>query len=236
MLKKNEGGYPANSRGETYGSALLAGYNDNYMSSPVLLSAVGTGGVHGYVREADLNPYAATTQDAVAYMSKLEENRVLPLYDKEGKVIGTFVLDGSFISGTTAKELETAKASAAAKPRAETHKSVKLPKTEAELTALVKRSEANCPYQRNSKGETYGPVTIFGSVGYEPVWVTAISTDGDRGLVRTKDFLLAEPGALPVYDLEGKVIGEFLIEESESLAGYEPGMSMEEVRALMKER
>ena len=234
VLRKNEGGYPANSRGETYGSALLAGYNDNYMSSPVLLSAVGTGGVHGYVREADLNPYSATTQDAVDYMSKLEENRVLPLYDKDGKVIGTFILDGSFFSGTTAKELEAAKASAAAKPGAETRQSVKLPKTEAELTALVKRSEANCPYQRTSKGETYGPITMFGNVGYTPVWVTAVSTDGDHGVVRAKDFFLAEPGVLPVYDLEGKVIGEFLIEKPEPLTGYKPGMSIEEVKALMK--
>lgn len=236
VLKKNEDGYPANNRGETYGSALLAGYNDNYMMSPTLLSAVGTGGVHGYVREADLNPYAATTQDAVAYMSKLEKNRVLPLYDKEGKVIGTFVLDGSFISGTTDKELETAKASAAAKPGTKTRQSVKLPKTEAEFTALVKRSEANCPYQRTSKGETYGSFTMFGSVGYEPVWITVISTDDGPGLVRAKDLYRAEPGVLPVYDLEGNVVGEYLIEEPEPLAGYKPGMSIEEARALMKER
>ncbi|EOS67219.1 hypothetical protein [Oscillibacter sp. 1-3] len=94
------------------------------MLSPVLLSAVGTDGVHGYVREADLNPYVATRQDAIAYMSKLEENRVLPIYDKDGNVIGTFVLDGSFISGTAAKELERAKATAAAKPGAETRQSV----------------------------------------------------------------------------------------------------------------
>lgn len=236
VLKENKDGYPVNSQGETYGSALLAGYNGNYMMSPALLSAVGTGGIHGYVREADLNPYAATRQDAIAYMSKLEENRVLPLYDKDEKVIGTFILDGSFSSGTTAKELETAKASAAAKPGAETRQSVKLPKTETELAALVKRSEANCPYQRNSKGETYGPFTMLGSVGYTPAWVTAVSTDGDHGVVRAKDFFLAEPGVLPVYDLEGTVIGEFLIEEPEHLAGYKPGMSIEEVRALMKER
>ena len=56
------------------------------------------------------------------------------------------------------------------------------------------------------------------------------------GIVRTKDFLQAKPGSLPVYDLEGKVVGEFLIEESEPLPGYRSGMSVEEVEALMKER
>ena len=49
------------------------GYNDNYTMPPVLLSAVGSNGVHGYVREADLSPYLATRKDAVAYMSKLEK-------------------------------------------------------------------------------------------------------------------------------------------------------------------
>lgn len=73
LLEKSKDGFPANSAGETYGSALLTGYSRNYMMSPVLLSAVGTDGVHGYIREADLNPYVATRQDAVAYMSKLEE-------------------------------------------------------------------------------------------------------------------------------------------------------------------
>lgn len=236
ILKNNEDGYPTNCLGETYGSALLAGYNSNYMMSPILLSAVGTGGVHGYVREADLSPYLATREDAVAYMAKLEENRVLPLYDKDGKVIGTFVLDGSFTSGTTAKDLDRAKATAAAKPGVETRQTAKLPKTETEYAALVKRSEANCPYQRNSNGETYGSITMFGSVGYEPVWVTVISEGGDRGIARTKDFLQAKPGSFPVYDLEGKVIGEFLIEESEPLPGYRSGMSVEDVEALMKER
>ena len=122
-------------------------------------------------------------------MAKLEENRVLPLYDKDGKVIGTFVLDGSFTSGTTAEDLARAKAAVAAKPGVETRQTTKLPKTEMGYAALVKRSQANCPYQRNNNEETYGSITMFGSIGYEPVWVTVISEDGDSGIVRSKDFL-----------------------------------------------
>lgn len=236
MLKGNEDGYPVNSAGEPYGSALLTDYNRKYWVSPVLLSAVGTDGVHGYVREADLNPYVATRQDAVAYMSKLEENRVLPLYDKDGNVIGTFVLDGSFISGTTAKELESAKATAAAKPGAETRQSVKLPKTKAEFAALVKRSEANCPYQRTSKGETYGPDNSFGEVGYDPVWIPVVSTEDEEGFMRSKDFLTGGPGTYPVYNMDGEVIGEFVIKQSKPPAGYNPNMSLDEVQALVKEQ
>ncbi|WP_204791423.1 hypothetical protein [Oscillibacter sp. CU971] len=235
VLKENENGYPVNSLGETYGSALLVGYNDNYTMPPVLLSAVGSNGVHGYVREADLSPYLATRKDAVAYMSKLEKNRILPLYDRDGNVIGTFVLDGSFTSGTTTKELESAQAAAAAKPGAQTSQSVKLPTAKVELAKLAKRSQDNCPYQRNSKGETYGSSAAVGNVGYAPAWVTVVSTDGDQGVVQAKDFFLAKPGVLPVYDLEGKVIGEFLIEEFVPPSEYKPGMSMEEVKALVKD-
>lgn len=236
MLKGNEDGYPTNSAGEPYGSALLTDYNRKYWESPVLLSAVGTNGVRGYVREADLNPYVATRQDAVDYMSKLEENRVLPLYDKDGKtVIGTFILDGSFTSGTTEKELESAKAAAAAKPGAETRQSVKLPETKAEIATLVERSEANCPYQRTSKGETYGPDNSFGEVGYNPVWIPAVSTEDDEGFIRSKDLLTGGPGTYPVYDMEGKVIGEFVIKKFEPPAGYNPNMSLDEAKALVKE-
>lgn len=205
--KLDENGYPANELGETYGSALLQGCHDAYGTTPTLIAAVGMDGVHGYVREADLNPYLATRQETLKYMSKFEENRVLPLYSKNGDVIGTFVLNGSFTSGIRAKE--SAKPSVT-KPGAEV--STKLPKTKAELAALAKRSESRCPYQRNSKGETYGPFVMFGSVGYHPVWVTVLSLTGEDGVVRAKDFYLSKPGILPVYDLEGTVIGEFKID------------------------
>lgn len=80
VIQEHEDGYPRNDLNETYGSALLLGCgHEGYGFSPVLVSAVGTDGVHGHVREADLNPYLDTRKDAVEYMSKLEENRVPPL-------------------------------------------------------------------------------------------------------------------------------------------------------------
>lgn len=210
-IKEHEDGYPRNALGETYGSALFYGYGWGYGFSPVLVAAVGTGGVHGYVREADLNPYLETRMDAVEYMVKLEQNRVLPLYDKDGKVIGTFVLDGSFTSGTTEKELNAVKA-ATAKTVASTAEKVTIPTEKAALDKLAKRSEANCPYGRTEKGETYGNATQFGSVGYEPVWVTVVATDTKKeGLVRAKEFYYTSDDDLPVYDLKGNEIGVFSI-------------------------
>ena len=147
------------------------------------------------------------------------------------------MLDGSFISGTTDIELESAKATAAAKPGAETRQSVKLPETEAEFAALVKRSEANCPYQRTSKGVTYssGPDISSGEVGYDPVWIPVVSAEDEEGFVRSKDMLTGGPGTYPVYDMEGNVIGEFVIKESKPPVGYDPNMSMDEVKALVRE-
>lgn len=220
VIQEHKDGYPRNDLNETYGSNLIegCGHEYDYGFPPVLVSAVGTGGVHGYVREADLNPYLDTRKDAVDYMSKLEENRVLPLYKEDGKtVIGTFVLDGSFTSGTTDKELESAKASAAAKPGEETRQKVTIPTDKASLDAMVKRSEVRCPYGRTSKGETYGTSSQFGSVGYEPVWIEVVSQDsGEDGLVYSKDFYYTDidelPVMVPVYDLEGEVVGNFWLE------------------------
>lgn len=219
VIQEHEDGYPRNDLGETYGSALLlAARRQGYGFTPVLIAAVGTDGVHGYVREADLNPYLDTRKDAVEYMSKLEENRVIPLYKEDGKtVIGTFVLDGSFTSGTTDKELESAKASASANPGEKTRQKVTIPMDKASLDAMVKRSEARCPYGRTSKGETYGTSSQFGSVGYEPVWIEVVSQDsGEDGLVYSKDFYYTDidelPVMVPVYDLEGEVVGNFWLE------------------------
>lgn len=208
-IDEHPDGYPTNRLGETYGSALFLGGNGmtGYGFSPALLSAVGTGGVHGYVRKSDLSPAVSSRTEALKYMSELEENRVLPLYDKDGTVIGTFVLDGSFTSGTTEKELNTAKA-AAAKPTV-SGKKVSVPTKKAELDKLAKRSEENCPYERTAKGETYGTSSQFGSVGYPPVWITVKATDThEDGLVLARDFY-ANKSVMPVYDLDGNEVGDF---------------------------
>lgn len=81
--------YPVNQQGRTYGSALLSGVVGR---EPDLISAEGTGGVCGYVLSHDLSPDITTPEEAVAYMAAFEDHRVLPLYDLNETVIGTFVL------------------------------------------------------------------------------------------------------------------------------------------------
>ncbi len=69
-----DGKYPVNSRGETYGSVMLA-YQVG--QGPDLISAVNSDGVRGYVRADD-------------FLSDNADGRLLSLYDLDGNVIGTF--------------------------------------------------------------------------------------------------------------------------------------------------
>ena len=71
-----DGQYPVNACGETYGSLLLASEVGHV---PDLLSAVGSNGVDGYISLADM------IADHAAGDS-------LPLYDLEGNVIGALVV------------------------------------------------------------------------------------------------------------------------------------------------
>lgn len=82
-------------------------------------------------------------------------------------------------------------------------------------------------YPKNSKGETYGPDALSALVGYQPDLIAATATNGADGYIRRTDMeqyenLLIEnsseikasgkPYTIPVYDLEGGVIGEFEFE------------------------
>ena len=69
-----DGKYPVNSRGETYGSIMLA---HQVGQGPDLISAVSSDGVRGYVRADD-------------FLSDNVGERNLSLCDLEGNVIGTF--------------------------------------------------------------------------------------------------------------------------------------------------
>ena len=93
------GGYPVNERGETYGSAMLS---DVVGCEPELIDAVGTDGIRGYVRADDLDPHVYTPEDAAAYMAAFNDNRELPLYDLSGNVIGTFELQVAATSNDSA--------------------------------------------------------------------------------------------------------------------------------------
>lgn len=82
--------YPQNSSGQTYGSKF---YAEQAGGDPDLISAVGVGGVEGYIKSEDLNPKVNNPMEAMEYMVNFNSNRVIPLYDKEGVRIGSFVLE-----------------------------------------------------------------------------------------------------------------------------------------------
>lgn len=75
-------------------------------------------------------------------------------------------------------------------------------------------------YPKNDKGETYGPEILFDIVGHMPDLITATATNGQDGYLRNselEDLLFSadeqSSNKLPVYDLEGNVIGEFVFED-----------------------
>lgn len=70
------GSYKVNSNGETYGSGLLA---QTYGEFPDLISAEGTNGNHGYIRQDDLLSFVSA-----------EDEVNIPVYDLDGNVIDTF--------------------------------------------------------------------------------------------------------------------------------------------------
>ena len=97
-----DGEYPKNSSGESYGGTMLAEYVGY---APDLVSAQGTQGESGYIREAEI--------DALPNLPKEEcpHTFTVPLYDSEGRVIGEFAVScGGHYSETMT--LEEARAAA----------------------------------------------------------------------------------------------------------------------------
>ena len=107
-----EGGYPTNSRGETYGNAFgssLVGHD------PDLIAAKGTNGESGYIAMEDQNiTVGKTPEEIMAYMNWKEENQVtgytIPLYDQEHNVIGEFQVGEGGSGSKTFEEMKAAKA------------------------------------------------------------------------------------------------------------------------------
>lgn len=75
-----DGRYPVNECGESFGSMLLA---DIVGEVPNLMEAVGTNGELGYVRTVELQTYRDTSDNQDVF---------IPLYDANGSVIGSFRL------------------------------------------------------------------------------------------------------------------------------------------------
>ncbi|GEM_PF-700201 len=82
LISKNE--YDINENGETYGSA-LSSYTIGI--EPDLIAAVGTNGVNGYVKAAELTPEVSTIEEALALMGENGSVRTIPLYDVNGTAI-----------------------------------------------------------------------------------------------------------------------------------------------------
>ena len=93
------------------------------------------------------------------------------------------------------------------------------------LQDLAEQWLINGDYPKNSKGETYGPELLFDVVGYMPDLISTTATNGQDGYLRNSELeeFLAAPDAqsnsLPVYDLNGNIIGEFIFEDGPSISG-----------------
>ena len=97
-----DGEYPKNSSGESYGGTMLAGYVGY---APDLVSAQGTQGESGYIREAEIDALPNLPKE------KCPHTFTVPLYDSEGIAIGEFAVGcGGHYSETMT--LEEARAAA----------------------------------------------------------------------------------------------------------------------------
>ena len=93
---------------------------------------------------------------------------------------------------------------------------------------LIERWLVDGKYPRNQFGESYGPQSLAKYAGEEPDLIPVRSTNGEWGYARAEDFNgpeihtledaaaymenLPDSWAIPVYDLEGNVIGKFVFE------------------------
>lgn len=83
--------YNVSTSNKTYGSGLLA---EIIGEDPDLISAIGISGVEGYVRSDDLVPTPSSLEEAVSASNIVYSDRIIPLYDLSGDVIGEFVVSG----------------------------------------------------------------------------------------------------------------------------------------------
>ncbi len=89
-----DGAYPVNAAGETYGSVLLA---DMAGQNPDLVSATNQKGVDGYIRIDDVPTIGPDVSTAAI--------QTIPLYDMNGNVIGSFELEA--LEATSAETVQS---------------------------------------------------------------------------------------------------------------------------------
>ena len=186
------GAYRVNQKGETYGSELLSGVVG---AAPDLIAAVGVDGVQGYIRMEDRMPDLSTPEKLAAHEARVTQDKEIPLYDVNGAVIGTYLMEGVDL-----------------------------------FYDMIMRQLDNGRYPVNANGETYGPEGAAEILGYKPDLVACVATNGEEGYMRNsereyasgvnrdpEEFQAARSGknAVPVYDKDGNVIGEFVFESGE---------------------
>lgn len=96
------GNFPVNINGETYGNGLMA---IEVGHSPDLLSAWGTNGQKGYIKQSDIRscPEDATPQEVYEWYTSQPKSYEIPLYDFQGNIIGSFLVERGAL---TDKEIE----------------------------------------------------------------------------------------------------------------------------------
>lgn len=215
--------YPVSASGETYGSVLLA---DVVGAWPDLLSAVGDDGVCGYIRADDLNPEVLTREETLAYMQARNDAMQIPLYDRNGLVIGSFTLETA-----PAEDVDAAQETIDALRRSqqETGIIISVEQSELELQARLSSTLVEGKYPVNQNGETYGSDSLASLVGEHPDLMSAVGVNGVKGYIRRTDlnpefnsetekaaYMARQNQArtIPLYDKEGTVIGSFLLKAS----------------------
>lgn len=199
-----DGQYPQNSAGMTYGSLAVA---DVTGEAPALIAAMGTNGESGYIKKADLlEEYDAAKYDGCV-------GRFIPLYDIDGNEIGTFMMyfnDTSEIAGMDIDEVREKLADGRSEDPI--------------LWDLADKTLVNGAYPTNKNGETYGHPMLRRLVGYLPDLIESTNEDGIHGFTRDSDAPVmtvnadgTEEGHQPMYDKEGNIVGVFQVGGGDSI-------------------
>lgn len=101
---------------------------------------------------------------------------------------------------------------------------------ESQLAALAERTlVGGNAYPVNDAGETYGSILLTDKVGEGPDLIYAVNQDDVYGYIRYEDIMNANPvysraatPAFTLYDVDGNVIGDFELGESESSVSDAP--------------
>lgn len=212
MCELNENGeYPTNTAGETYGSTLLASVVGH---QPDLIAAVGVHGIEGYIRDDEVNPNLFTKADYDAYLADLDKKGwQVSLYDLDGSVVDFFKIDKCEDVAPGETDPEIVKSALLARMNGDSLPvdDAKKAATPAEIRAyfegpIAERSQSrasiadnerttqehidmwleNGQYRTTASGKTYGPVTLREVVGELPELIAVVGVNGNEGFAEAE--------------------------------------------------